>query len=248
MSKKTLVAVLAMAACLGVAPLGAASLEGVKAEYEQALALTGDVANGKQLYLICAVCHRPEGWGTEDGTYPQIAGQLRTVIIKQLVDIRSGSRVNPVMYPFVAQRILGGPQEIADVAAYISRLPMTPRNGHGPGQDLALGKKLYAERCATCHGHQGEGDSSKPASALWGQHFGYLERELEWIKSGKRHNGDSGMQHQVRDLTERDIEAVTDYASRLSPPADRLAPSASWRNPDFPNYVRPPMPPLGPGK
>jgi len=33
-----------------------------------------------------------------------------------------------------------------------------------------------------------------------------------------------------------------DYTSRLHPPEDRMAESTEWRNPDFPNYLRPPMP------
>ena len=61
-------------------------------EVEQALALTPNLENGRRVYLTCAVCHRPEGWGTLDGTYPQVAGQLPEVIIKQLADIRARNR------------------------------------------------------------------------------------------------------------------------------------------------------------
>ena len=63
-------------------------------EVEQALALTPNLENGRRVYLTCAVCHRPEGWGTLDGTYPQVAGQLPEVIIKQLADIRARNRDN----------------------------------------------------------------------------------------------------------------------------------------------------------
>ena len=97
---------------------------------------------GAKVYITCAVCHSPEGWGSPDGDYPQIAGQLYTVIIKQLADIRARNRDNPLMYPFSVPRILGGAQEMADVAAYVSRLPMTADNGKGPGTDLELGKRL----------------------------------------------------------------------------------------------------------
>ena len=57
-------------------------------ETAKALSLTPDMENGRKLYGICAVCHNPEGWGSENGYYPQIAGQLSGVIIKQLADIR----------------------------------------------------------------------------------------------------------------------------------------------------------------
>lgn len=100
------------------------------AELETALELTPNVENGKQVYRACAVCHQPEGWGSISGYYPQIAGQIRTVIIKQLADIRARNRDNPTMLPFAKLDILT-PQEIADVSAYIANLPMSQRNGHG---------------------------------------------------------------------------------------------------------------------
>ncbi len=41
---------------------------------EEAIKLVPDVDNGRKVYLVCAVCHMPEGWGTQDGYYPQVAG------------------------------------------------------------------------------------------------------------------------------------------------------------------------------
>lgn len=224
-----------------VAPL-ASSAEDTKTEYDRAVQLTPDPENGKQVYLTCAVCHRPEGWGTRDGTYPQIAGQLHTVVIKQLADIRARNRDNPIMYPFAVPRILGGAQEIADVAAYISRLLMTPDNGIGTGRDLPLGEKLYAENCVDCHGKHGEGDVDEHIPAIWGQHYHYLVRQFEGIKFGRRKNADPEMQKQIKNFSGRDIRAVMDYTSRLKPPKGKLAANPAWQNPDYPNYVRPPMP------
>ncbi|MCG6896786.1 MAG: c-type cytochrome [Thiocapsa sp.] len=211
-----------------------------RAEYDQVLSLTPDLDNGREVYLTCAVCHRPEGWGTLDGTYPQIAGQLRTVIIKQLADIRARNRDNPLMYPFSVPRILGGPQSLADVAAYVAALPMTPRNGVGPGVDLDLGGQIYAEHCARCHGEAGEGNESEHIPLVAGQHYPYLMRQFDAIRSGRRHNSDPKMVKQIDGFTPRDRAAVLDYTSRLRPPADKLA-EAGWTNPDFPAYVRDPM-------
>jgi cytochrome c553 len=244
--RKDLYPRLALVLAIGCAP-GVGALAGphdtrAEDEYEQALRLTPDPENGQRIYLTCAVCHRPEGWGTLDGTYPQIAGQLHTVIIKQLADIRARNRDNPIMYPFAVPRILGGPQQIADVSAYISRLPMTPSNGVGPGTDLARGEELYASKCADCHGSRGEGNEQDHVPAVWGQHYNYLVRQFEWIKIGKRRNADPEMQKQIRDFTAPDMSAVLDYTSRLRPPAEKLAETPAWRNPDFPNYVRPPVP------
>jgi cytochrome c553 len=204
------------------------------------MALSPDIDNGRRVYLTCAVCHRPEGWGSTDGVYPQIAGQLRTVIIKQLADIRARNRDNPLMYPFSVPRILGGPQNIADVAAYVASLPMTPHNGVGPGTDLALGEQVYAEQCARCHGANGEGNEPEHIPAIAGQHYLYLMRQFEAIRSGRRHNSDPKMVKQIDGFTAQHQAAVLDYTSRLRPPASKLA-SSGWTNPDFPAYVRDPV-------
>lgn len=233
---------LAMAAATGSAVASDETEEVAKREYDLALSKTPDLENGKRLYLTCAVCHLPEGWGTEDGTYPQIAGQLNTVIIKQLADTRARKRDNPIMYPFAVPQIFGGAQEIADVAAYISTLSMTPHNGLGPGRDRVLGEKLYQDNCVECHGKHGQGDKREHIPALWGQHFRYLVRQFELIKIGKRRKSDPKMQKQIKAFSTRDVHAVMDYTSRLRPPEDRVAESPNWHNPDFPNYVRPPMP------
>ena len=97
-------------------------------ELEGALLLTPDIENGKKVYRTCAVCHQPEAWGKESGYYPQVAGQIGTVIIKQLADIRARNRDNPTMLPFTRLELLSL-QEIADVSAYIANLPMTRHNG-----------------------------------------------------------------------------------------------------------------------
>jgi cytochrome c553 len=227
------------------AAVGPTPAEVAQREYDQVMALTPNLANGARAYLTCAVCHRPEGWGSPDGDYPQIAGQLRTVIIKQLADIRARNRDNPLMYPFSVPRVLGGVQEVADVSAYVSQLPMTAENGKGPGTDLELGKRLYEENCAKCHGAQGEGNEKEHMPAVAGQHYLYQVRQFDAIRSGRRKNADPKMTRQILGFTPREESAVLDYTSRLAPAPEKLAKSG-WQNPDFPHYVRPPMPDFPP--
>lgn len=243
MKNAVLAPVLALGISFGcIGALMASNMDDAKREYDQVMQQTPDPVNGQRVYLTCAVCHRPEGWGTQDGSYPQIAGQLPTVTIKQLADIRARNRENPIMYPFALPRMLGGAQEITDVAAYIAQLPMVPNNGIGPGRDLALGERLYSDNCVDCHGKLGEGDGKEHIPAIWGQHYHYLVRQFEMIKTGRRKNSDPEMQKQIKNFSGRDIRAVMDYVSRIRPSKDKLAESPSWQNPDFPNYVRPPVP------
>jgi cytochrome c553 len=247
---------------LGFDPPGKAPAEIAAAEYAEVMALTTNAQRGQKIYLTCAVCHGPEGWGTPDGAYPQIAGQLRTVIIKQLADVRARHRDNPLMYPFSVPRILGGAQNIADVAAYVASLPMTPDNGEGPGLDLELGARLYEQHCHKCHGDEGRGNEAEHLPQIAGQHFNYLMRQFDAIRSGRRKNSDPDMVKQIARFTLREQTAVLDYTSRLSPPPEKLV-AAGWTNPHFPSFVReplepevfppppppaPPGPPAGPGQ
>ncbi|RTZ61410.1 MAG: cytochrome C, partial [Gammaproteobacteria bacterium] len=159
-------------------------------EFHKALDLKPNLDNGREIYRSCATCHGPEGWGRPGGEYPVIAGQLRHVIIKQLIDIREGNRGNPMMLPFTDTRTLRSAQDIADVAEYIAQLPMTNQNETGPGFDLEHGKQLYQNNCVDCHGDRAEGDEKKAIPLLYGQHFGYLVRQFHWIQVGRRKNAD----------------------------------------------------------
>ena len=50
------------------------------------------------------------------------------------------------------------PQDIADIAAYLSALPVPAALGIGPGARLAQGEVLYRRDCASCHGDRGQGE------------------------------------------------------------------------------------------
>lgn len=201
-------------------------------EQDEALNLTPDLKNGRDVYEVCSACHQLNGWGLTDGTFPQISGQHPKVAIKQLADIRALNRDNPTMYPFALPQEIGGAQSIADVAAYIAQLPMNPENGVGPGDDLAHGEQLYKDNCVRCHGETGEGDNEKFYPRVQGQHYNYLKRQYDWIKEGKRRNANPEMVKQIQGFTDKDTIAVLDYVSRLKPPKEMVA-EPGWENPDF---------------
>jgi cytochrome c553 len=182
----------------------------------EALKLSGNAESGEEAYEVCSACHLPSGAGRSDGTFPQLAGQHTTVLIKQIADIREGLRDNPIMYPFAIT--LTDPQELADVAAYIETLPIPADNGRGPGTSLEHGKKLYAENCVECHGAQGEGNAEKFYPVLAGQHYKYMLRQITDIRDGRRRNANPDMVKVVKKLSDADLDAVVDYMSRLEWP------------------------------
>ncbi len=184
-------------------------------ETSNAMRLKPDLADGKKTYQLCATCHDKTGWGKKDGSFPVIAGQHRSVIIKQLADIRARNRENPTMYPFTGKDVLGGPQGIENVAAYIAQLPANPDNGKGDGKQLAKGKKLYREKCSGCHGEQGQGNAASFFPRIQGQHYAYLLRQLKWIRDGLRKNANPAMLAQIREMDDTTLAVIADYVSRL---------------------------------
>ena len=185
-------------------------MEGEKVE---ALGLKGDATRGEEAYEVCSACHLPSGAGRPDGTFPQLAGQHSTVLIKQIADIRAGRRDNPIMYPFAVTLV--DPQELADVAAYLQTLPIPTGNGQGPGTDLATGERLYQRDCVQCHGNQGDGNGEKFYPVLAGQHYEYMLRQIRDIAGLRRRNANPDMVKVVKQYKDEELQAVVDYMSRL---------------------------------
>jgi cytochrome c553 len=185
-------------------------------EKVEALRRKGNAERGREAYQLCQGCHKPDGSGLRDGTYPQLAGQHATVLIKQMEDIREGRRDNPKMFPFAGKHVINV-QEVADIAVYLQGLPIPSDNGKGPGKDLARGKALYDKDCVICHGKNGEGDAKKFYPVLAGQHYAFLLRQAREIRELKRRNANPKMVKVVENYSDADLEAVCDYMSRIAP-------------------------------
>lgn len=217
-------------------------------EKTEAMHLTPDRERAIAVYEVCSACHQLEGWGLVDGTFPQLAGQHRNVLIKQLTDIRAQNRDNPTMYPFALDEQImavagyhegeiNPAQLVADVTDYISKMPMNPEPGVGPWDEgtaeFEQGKKLYADNCTRCHGDNGEGNNDKFYPRIQGQHYNYMLRQFEWIRDGKRRNANPDMVKQIAGFSDDDMKQVINYVTHVPIPADQVAPSKDWLNPDF---------------
>jgi cytochrome c553 len=200
------------------------------------LEFTPDIEAGKNTFGVCARCHLPEAWGNTDGTYPQLAGQHVNVLMKQLLDIRNGSRNSSLMFPFVQQRTIGGYQELSNVVAYISTLPMNPDHSKGPWKkgtaEYRQGKEIYQKDCSSCHGDSGEGNNELVYPKLQGQNFQYMSQQLGRIKSGLR-AVHPAMQAVMENLEIEQLDKAVNYVSYFDVPEEDMAASRTWRNPDF---------------
>ena len=210
-------------------------------EKSEALTKKGDKKRGEEGYETCGACHLPSGAGRPDGTFPQLAGQHTTVLIKQMADIRAGLRDNPTMYPFAAT--LTDPQELADVAAYIESLCIPTDHGHydskpgDAGKDwkvpadtekrLAEGKALYEKECLECHGKNGEGEKAKFYPVIAGQHYKYLLRQMTEIRDGHRRNANPDMVKIIKKYSNDQLISISAYQSSLVMPGNMCKPKAA---------------------
>lgn len=186
-------------------------------ELKAVLDLSGDAARGKAAFDDCATCHRKDASGRAIGATPRLSGQHASVIIKQIVDIRSGRRINEPMKPHVVDPALSL-QTIADIATYLQALPVAGTLGKGPGTGVASGRTLFARDCAACHGTAGEGQGELFNPMVAAQHYSYVLRELGLIRDGGRGNSNPGMVALVKAYSQADLQAVADYVAQLPPP------------------------------
>lgn len=80
--------------------------------------------DGKKLFAekTCTACHGAAGNKTLMPDYPKIAGQNEAYIIKQMTDIKTGTRANGNSAAMKGVMVIVSDEEIKDIAAYVSKL------------------------------------------------------------------------------------------------------------------------------
>lgn len=148
-----------------------------------------DMANGKELYELCAQCHGAEGQGNRVFLAPAIAGFDQWYVEMQLASFRTGNRglhfddiSGMRMRPM--SMTLRTDADVKDVSAYVASLPKVQPARTVEG-NVETGKALYT-LCAACHGPNGDGIEPMRAPALNHVDDWYLVHQLEKFKAGVR--------------------------------------------------------------
>jgi cytochrome c553 len=171
------------------------------------------IGRGATLAHRCAICHGPSGISRADS--PNLAGQYASVVYKQLLDFRSGARVNSVMSPFAESL---SDQDIIDLAGYYSYLPRLP--SYHPETQMPLPRIVIngaptrgIAPCGSCHG-----SLANKAGSPWleQQPEPYILSQMQAFASGTRHNDiEQQMRNIARQMTPEEIaEAARYYASQ----------------------------------
>ena len=169
-----------------------------------------DAVAGKAKAQACFSCHSENGISISPDI-PNLAAQPPLSITYQLIQFRGQQRKGGGME---AITMILSDQDIRDIAAYYSDLPVPPAKS-GNADKIAKGQQIAgAQYCNSCHGPQLQGQ--KHIARLAGQSPEYVTTQLKNIRSGARIDMDGTMGSAARGLSDEDIEALAAYAASLN--------------------------------
>ncbi len=191
-------------------------------------AAVGDVDRGAKVATQCVACHGAQGISVVPN-FPKLAGQGERYLLKQLKDIKSGTREVPEMAAITPTL---SEQDLLDLAAYFAKQAIgVPEQV--PSALVAEGRSLFhagdAEHgipaCAACHGAAGEGMPAAGFPRLAGQHAAYISTQLQNYRAagrgdqaGKKRQNDGDammMRTTAAKLSDAQIKAISAYVSGL---------------------------------
>lgn len=190
--------------------------EHVDQQTQTALALDAHPARGEKVYAEhCVRCHGSSALGNAGKTIPSLAGQRFAYLVRQLANFSGAERESATMHRVVSETSLHDPQRWVDIAAYLNRLAPAVVVETGNGEAKDLGRGIFHEQCASCHGSDASGDREGFVPSLRHQHFGYLKLQMHNLQAGYRHNIDQELVLFMRSFSDRDMIGTADYLSRL---------------------------------
>ncbi|MDD1618038.1 MAG: cytochrome c class I [Methylococcaceae bacterium NSP1-1] len=190
----------------------------------------GNLSAGKEKAAACVSCHGDNG-NSLVSTFPKLAQQHSSYLIKQLQSFKDGTRKNPMMSS-IAMGLTD--EDMVDIAAYYAeqevsanQLPVLDDEDEGEKKAdskntiqtiIAQGSDLYrngdltreVSACIACHGPFGEGNKPAAFPLIKSQHADYLIKTLTDFKTDLRSNNPENMMHMIaKKMTDEEIKAVS---------------------------------------
>lgn len=207
--------ILKFAVVLGIAMASSIALAG------------GDAAAGQGKTALCAGCHGADG-NSAVANFPKLAGQGEKYLIKQLQDIKDGTRPIPEM-----TNMLNGfeDQDLADIAAFYASKAI--QMSGAKEENLDRGERVYrggnldtgVPACTGCHSPSGQGNAPAGYPALGGQFAQYTAKQLKAFRTGahdpenpaaRTNDGDTKVMRGVAaQMSDVEIEAVANFIAGL---------------------------------
>ncbi|MDX2463742.1 MAG: c-type cytochrome [Porticoccus sp.] len=187
----------------------------------------GDAAVGQSKVAMCTGCHGANG-NSVLANFPKLAGQGEKYLIKQLKDIKSGSRkvaeMTGLLNPY-------SDQDLADIAAYYASKNI--QMAGAKEENLDRGESLYrggnietgVPACTGCHSPTGQGNAPAGYPAIGGQFAQYTAKQLRAFRTGahdpkndtaRTNDGDIRVMRGVAaHMSDVEIEAVANFIAGL---------------------------------
>lgn len=190
----------------------------------------GDAGHGEKLVAACGACHGADG-NSVIASFPTLADLGGKYLLKQLQDIKAGTRSVPEM---AGQLDTLGEQDMADIAAFFdsktlqlsgSKVQKVQVNSGEKVDGLKLGEMVYragnaeskVPACSGCHSPAGQGNAPAGYPRLSGQHADYIAKQLRDFRAGNRVNdGDAMIMRGVaKHMSDAEIDAVANFIAGL---------------------------------
>lgn len=150
----------------------------------------------KQVAVVCSTCHGMEGLST-NSLYPNLKGQKKDYLIKQLKLFKAGTRPSHLMESYARPL---SEEQINNLALYYSSFPRFEIQSRPVPPP--------AEQCIACHGPMGK-SATELFPNLSGQRFDYLVTQMRNLKSGKRIN--EVMNPILKNITDEDLQSIARF-------------------------------------
>lgn len=181
--------------------------------------VAGNAAAGQGKAAVCGACHGPTGNESPLPNTPKLGGQGDRYLLKQLQEIKAGTRVVPQMAGILNPM---SDQDLADLSAWFSS-QASPQGAVDPAK-RELGERLFragdaaigVAACSACHAPNGAGNHAAGYPALSGQDPAYTELQLKAFRDGVRVNDAAEvMRTTAARLNDAEIAALASYISGL---------------------------------
>lgn len=165
----------------------------------------------------CARCHGLDGLATEAGT-PHLNAQLETYLGDAMDKLAKGKLPTAIALHVPATL---SATDIADIAGHYARAQaVRPAQAAIDPEKVALGEKVYQNRCFDCHADAGrEADKGSPLMA--GQNLEYLQAQIRLFVNGQRKFGFL-QDDAFKGLSLEELDSVAHYFAaqpQIAPPS-----------------------------
>jgi len=179
-------------------------------------------ASGKSVAdHVCSTCHGANG-NAPPGDVPNLAGQQRDFLRRQLVAFKSHSRSDKAATETMwsVSHNLNN-RQIDELAEHFAAQQPRAQPVEGTPDEISAGQQIFSggaveknvPACSGCHGADGNGKGEAPRLA--GQHTGYLAKQLGVFQTSNDRPGAPLMRSVAHELTPENIRSVAAYLQAL---------------------------------